>query len=129
MRCRFRNVECPVSGSLPSGFLCKMLGQLAVGLAAMGELVLLFRGELGKRLLRVARQKPGVPAEMAFAARMDEHFAGSLADEEVGLRSVPVADAALRFRGAIVERVGDGGEPLAAGGFEQPLHVRTGKVS
>src|SRR5207247_2540109 len=76
-----------------------------------------------------ARLKPRIPSELLLAARRNEHLAGALAEEDAALRAVPVGDAALRLRRAVVERVGDRREPFAAGGLEQPLHIRTGKVA
>src|SRR5579884_2496966 len=119
---------CPRQASALSCFF-EVIGELAVGHAAMREAVLFVVGHFGESLLRSARLEPGVPSEPLISARFDEHFAFAVAEENVTVFAVPIGDATLRFRRAIVERVRDRGESLASGGFEQPSHVRTGEVS
>src|SRR5882762_5642643 len=95
----------------------------------MGDFVLFLVGHLSECLLRSARLEPGIPAEMPFAARLDEDFSLADAAEDLHLRAVPIADAAFRFGSAIVERVRDGGQPFTSGRFEQPANVWAGKVA
>src|SRR5688572_2058394 len=106
-----------------------MLSQLPVGAASMGELIFLVGRELGEGLVRPRRLEPGVPAEMSLAPRLHEDLPRGLAHEHVHLAAVPVADAALRAGGAVVERIRDRRETFAAGSLEQPANVRAWEIA
>src|SRR4051812_5605274 len=95
----------------------------------MGDVVLLLVRHLSEGLLRSARLEPGIPSEVPFAAWLDQDFSLADAAEDLDSGPVPVADAAFRFGGPVVERVGDGGQTLASGRFEQPFDVGTWKVA
>src|SRR5437588_11809608 len=117
------------SGSRVSVSGLEMRGQFPVSVAAMRDFVFLLISHLGECLLRPVRLEPGVPSEVTFAARLDQNLARDGSAENVALRSIPIRDAAFRFRGAVVQRVGDRGEPFSAGGFEEPADVRSGEVA
>src|SRR5438105_12866418 len=117
------------SGSRVSVSGLEMRGQLPVSVAAMRDFVFLLISHLGECLLRSVRLEPGVPSEVTFAARLDQNLARGDSAENVALRSIPIRDAAFRFRGAVVERVGNRGEAFAARCFEEPPDVRTREVA
>src|SRR5713226_7528071 len=126
--------DCPRPDSLPSGgtgtLFPRQIGrELAVGVAAVGDGVLLRGCHFGERLLRAARLKPGVPPEALLAPRLDEHFAPALAAEDMSLLAVPVGDTALRLRRAIVEGIRDRRQALPSRCFQQPAHVRSGEIA
>src|SRR5258707_1473879 len=106
-----------------------MSRQLAVGLAAVGGRIFLFRSHFGEGSAAPVRLEPGVPAEVPGAARLDEDLADRFAVKEVRVLAVPVGDATLRAGGTVEQRVGDGAEAFAAGCFEEPADERAGEVA
>src|SRR6266508_1580752 len=125
--------HCPRWDSAASrgtgSFFLEVSSEFAVGIAAMRDTIFLVIGHLGECLVGAARLKPRIPTEALFTTRLHEHFAGAFTEKDVALVAIPIRDAALRLRSAIVERVCDRGEPLPPCGFEQPSHVRSWEVA
>src|SRR6185295_3174421 len=109
-RLQIRNDRRPDSESVLS-FFAELIRKKTVRAPAMRDGILLVIAHLGEGFLRVARLEPGVPAEVPLAARLDEDLSLHFSHEHLHLVAVPVADAALRARSAIVERVRDRREP------------------
>lgn len=97
--------------------------------ATMRDFVFLRGAHLGVGLPVAESKEPCVPAEAATSAGLRENLSRGLADEKVNGAAVPERQGAAGRGAAIVEGAGDRGEPRAACGLEQPLHVRAGKPS
>src|SRR5258706_15315720 len=110
-------------------FPLQMSRQLPVGLGSMRARVFLFRRHLAVGFPASFGLEPGVPAEVLFSARLDQHLPDRLSAEEVRRGTIPVGDAALRARRTVDQGIGDGTEALAAGSFEEPPHIGAGEVA